>query len=283
MPWTDKYWDAIHDLYWFPRYLGLKSIPQKLWTKTETTVTIPRTLTNPSGPLYRRIQSGAEYQTYVRRQEEIFNHIWNIALAVLPGDVVADLFNPLLGWQSDCDYSSHKGTTGDRYKSLSDGNVTSPDCLLLSERAVLAIEIKFNARTSLDQIAKYLSVLVAEEELGGVRGRLGLLYVYPTDAHRRFTREVGQAPAAIASMALDKIEAATEHPVVRKYMKENRERFKSALERLTVACITWNDVSSCINEYVRELGNEKGDRTLSRVLSGLESEVRSHPLSAVEA
>lgn len=236
MPWTDKYWDAIHDLYWVPQYLGLKSIPQKQWIKTDTTVTIPRNLTNPSGPLYRRIQSGDEYRDYIRRQEEIFNHIWNIALAVLPGDVIADLFNHFLNWRADCVYSSHTGTVGKRYSALSKGNVTTPDCLLIADEVLLAIEIKFNAHTSLDQIAKYLSVLVAEEQLGLIRNRLGLLYVYPEDAKERFIKETGKVPELINSSAFEKIESATDHPVVREYMRNNRPAFESALDRLTVGC-----------------------------------------------
>lgn len=279
MPWTDKYWDAINELYWYPRYLGLKSIPQKQWVKTATSVTIPRNLTNPSGPLYRRIQSGDEYRAYVRRQEEIFNHIWNIALAVLPGDVIADLCNPFLRWQADCNYYLHTGTVGDRYAALSEGNVTTPDCLLRSDEALLAIEIKFNARTSLEQIAKYVSVLVAEEQLGSPRSRLGLLYVYPADASKRFTKETGEVPEAINASAYEKLEASTDHPILRRFMRDNRKAFESALDRLTVTCITWSEISRSISAYNQALGDTKGDRTLARLLHGLEREIHDHPLS----
>ncbi len=281
MPWTRKYWDAIHELYWVPRYLGLKSIPQKQWTKTSTTVTIPRDLTNPSGPLYRRIQSGAAYETYIRRQEEIFNQIWNIAVAVLPGDVIAELFNPFMGWEANCDYSSHSGTVGQRYAELSDGNVTTPDCLLLSERALLAIEIKFNAHTSLEQVAKYLTVLVSEERLGTARSQLGILYVYPVDARKRFTREAGIPPESIGSSSYERIRDATDHPVVRRYISEHRSAFESAMDRLTIACVTWSDISTCLDAYRIALGSGRGDRTLCRLLHGLALEIQEHPLSRV--
>ena len=281
MPWTEKYWDAVRDFYWVPRYLGLKSIPQKHWVKDETTVTIPRNLTNPSGPLYRRIQSGDEYWSYVRRQEETFNHIWNIALGVLPGDVIADLFNPFLGWQSEDFYSSLSGTTGGRYPVLSDGNVTSPDCLLLSDDSLLAIEIKFNAKTSLAQVAKYLAILVAEEESVKPRSRLGILYVYPVDARLRFAKETGDMANTIDLKAYAELLNATEHPVIKQFMESNRKGFESALERLCISCITWSDITACIAKYTEALGNGKGDRTLGCLLSGLQLEIEKHPLSRV--
>ena len=32
--WNQTYWDIQDQLYWSPHYLGLKSIPQKLWLRT---------------------------------------------------------------------------------------------------------------------------------------------------------------------------------------------------------------------------------------------------------
>ena len=87
MSWTSKYWDAVDDFFWTPGYLGLESIGRKYWTIDGDMVSIPKTMTNPKGPLYRRVQSGDDYWNFVPRQEETFNHIFNLAFAVLPGDV----------------------------------------------------------------------------------------------------------------------------------------------------------------------------------------------------
>jgi len=91
MTWTKKYWDIVDQFYWTPNYLGLKSIPREQWTIEDGVVSIPRDMTNPNGPLYRRTRSGDEYWSFVRRQEETFNHIFDLAFAILPGDVVSDV------------------------------------------------------------------------------------------------------------------------------------------------------------------------------------------------
>jgi hypothetical protein len=279
MTWTKTYWDTVHHFYWVPQYFGLTSIPKEKITKTETTVTIPREFTNPTGPLYRRTISGKEYWSYIRRQEETFNHIWNITLGITPGDVAAEIFNPLAGWNLATSYAALSGTIGERYPVLSGPNVTTPDCLLISDEALLAIEIKFNAKTSLDQIAKYLSVLVAEEQLNGIRAKLGILFVYPSDGRRRFQRETGKAPELLNEAAYDDILSGTSHPTIKRYMGENRSAFESALNRLTISCVTWSDISARLTNYIETLGDEKGDRTLTRLLSGLALEIQQHPLS----
>ena len=45
-------------------------------------------MTNPKGPLYRRVYSGQTYWDFVKKKEETFNHIFDLALAIAPGEVV---------------------------------------------------------------------------------------------------------------------------------------------------------------------------------------------------
>jgi hypothetical protein len=80
MSWTKNYWDIVGEFYWVPSYLGLKSIPRRHWAIDGEMVSVPKEMTNTTGPLYRRVRSGREYWDFVRRQEETFNHIFNLAL-----------------------------------------------------------------------------------------------------------------------------------------------------------------------------------------------------------
>lgn len=75
--------DVVDHFYWAPQYIGLKSIPQRHWTIVGDTVSIPKDMISPKGPLYRRLRTGDEYWNYVRRQEETFNHIFDIIFAIL--------------------------------------------------------------------------------------------------------------------------------------------------------------------------------------------------------
>lgn len=160
-------------------------------------------------------------------------------------------------------------------------NVTKPDCVLLSERAIIAIELKFNAKTSVEQIAKYATVLAADELHYRQRDRLGVLYIYPTDASKKFERETGLVIGIQKAETLDSLSETIQNVVVHEFVKQHRSALRSVMERLTVACITWVDIHHRLIAYIESLGDGKGDRTLKIILGGLADEISRHPLSKV--
>lgn len=79
--WNAKYWDIIDDLYWNPKYLGLKSIPRKKWQISGERVSLALAdIANTSGPLYSRSRKSDDLRDHLRHQEEILNHVFNLAL-----------------------------------------------------------------------------------------------------------------------------------------------------------------------------------------------------------
>lgn len=192
--WPQRYWDIVSELFWVPSYLGLKSIPQKYWIKSKTTVSVPREMTNPSGPLYYRLRSGDEYWDFIRRQEETFNHVFNLAFSIAPGDVIAKIFGALGGAQKAHNYQVPKETIGERYPWMGTANVTTPDAYFIANDSVLAVEIKFNASASLDQLAKYIVLIASEETYGKDCSELFLFYIFPSHASRKFESQTSIAP-----------------------------------------------------------------------------------------
>lgn len=281
MTWAKKYWDAVRDFYWVPSYIGLKSIPQSKWVKTRDSVTISRSLTNPSGPLYRRLRTWDEFHTYIHRQEETLNHIWNIALGMLPSDVLSELFDPYFGWPRSEDLTQMTGTVPDRYPQIPDANVTTPDSFLTSPTTLIAIELKFNAKTSAAQLAKYAAVLTAEQLEFGRRERLGLLYIYPTHPNRNFERETGCDAGKQSGKNLDRLFSEISNAALHSFKERHRPIIEDTLNRMLVKCISWSQFHAALTSYSLALGTSKGERTLKNVLDGLANEIASHPLSRV--
>ena len=92
MAWNDKYWDIISNLYWTPRYLGLRSIGRNKWRVDGDWVSLPKDLvTNNSGPLYVRARKFGELKTYLEGQEEILNHLFNLVFSVAGDEVLSRL------------------------------------------------------------------------------------------------------------------------------------------------------------------------------------------------
>jgi len=173
--WARIYWDIVEHFYWAPQYLGLKSIPQRYWVKSDDRVSVPQEMTNPDGPLYRRLRKINAFWPYVQRQEETFNHVFDIATAILPPSELAALFCPLAGMPGHQGLEALGQDIRPRYNWGEHENITAPDAMLVSPVTALAVELKFNAKTSLDQLAKYIGLLMMEEKNQGARTHLGLL------------------------------------------------------------------------------------------------------------
>lgn len=282
MSWTDQYWDIVNEFYWVPSYLGLKSIPKSACEFQGDAVKVPKAMMNPNGPLYRRTRSGDDYWGFVKRQEETFNHILNLTLAALPGDVVSELFAPIVGFVDIHFFDLQGSSIRDRYDWIEGANVTTPDAFLLAEDAILAVELKFNAKASLDQLAKYIALIAGEELHRGPRGSIHLLYIFPEDPERRFETHTSLAPAAVGPLHFDVLRQAVKNQRVRRFYADHEPAVKSALSRLHVSCVSWLDFAERLTAYSQALGATAGDRTLSRLLNGLVSEIYGHPLSRAE-
>jgi hypothetical protein len=238
-------------------------------------------MTNPSGPLYRRLRSSEEYWSFIRRQEETFNHVFNLTLSILPGDVISHLFDPFFGDGGVDDYQLSGNSIRDLYPWINGGNVTTPDSFLIGDDSVLAIEIKFNAKTSLDQLGKYVALIAGEELYGGRHEHLNLLYIYPSRASEKFLRETAIDPREFGVEHLPLLEKSVKNAHVQALYASEPNAIIDVLLRLRISCITWEEFLATLATYSENCGNSPGDRTLLRLLGGLASEIRRHPLSGV--
>lgn len=281
MSWINKYWDIVDHFYWAPHYLGLKSIPRKLWKIDGEMVCIPKEMTHSTGPLYRRLRSGEDYWRFVRRQEETFNHIFDLAFAIFPGDVVCDLLCEFTSAGSGHDYASFGREISERY-FWGDENVTTPDGFFVAQDSILAVELKFNAKTSLDQLAKYMMLFIFEEYISGERKNLDLLYIFNSKPKATFAAQTGVDCDQINKDLAVRLIGATKGQIARQFLSDNQDSLKGVLDRANVKCISWLDFRNTLLAFAAKLGNESGDRTLRRLVSGLATAIAEHPLSKVD-
>lgn len=279
--WTQTYWDIVDDFYWSPKYLGLDSVAKQHWVENGEFVSIPKTMTNPNGPLYRRTRFGSNYRSYVRRQEETFNHILNLVFAILPGDVISDLLNNISGRTGSYDFTSIGSEIRSRYHWKEQSNITTPDGFFIAEQVVSALEIKFDSPTSLDQLAKYILLMVCEEQKTGLREQLGLTYIFKGDAEATFERQIGVPSDKVDATLFNQMVAGIRSTTVASFLSKNSDAGRSVLDRLQLQCINWQEFSQVLTEYSKGLGSSPGDRTLSALLNGLVYEIEMHPLSNV--
>jgi len=96
MSWNSKYWDAVDNLYWTPKYLGIKSINKKFWGRTGDQICIPKKLVPNGCTLYTRRVKINEQIEQLHHSEEVLNHLFDITFAIAPDSLIEDiLFRPL--------------------------------------------------------------------------------------------------------------------------------------------------------------------------------------------
>lgn len=277
--WTNSYWDMLYDLYWQPDYVGLKSIPQHHWLQTETTVTIPKSMVNLQGPLYRRTRKGSDYWRFVKSREETFNHIFTLALSILPGTFISKIFGTFCAIDKPENFQSLQRNTRQRYGWKDDANVTTPDILLVSPETILAVELKFNAPTSPDQLAKYIHILTLEHMLSPQPKTLKLLYILNKNPEKYLPHHIKQSLASIQTLTADDLLTFTNNSHTQNFIQQNPKIITYVLQNTTIYGTTWSDLRKELTKISKSLDTTEGDQTLTHIVAGLIHEIEVHPLS----
>ena len=199
----------------------------------------------------------------------------------MPGDVISDLFDGFAGNEDGHDYVLRGHEVRNEHAWIDGANVTTPDCFLVSPEAVLAIEIKFNATASLDQLAKYVALIAGEEISTGYREWSSLVFIYPSDAWARFLEETSMSSGALGADHFHLLKESAKNEKVKSLFASKPEVIVDALSRLSISCITWDEVYGKLNHLMDQLGDARGERTLFTLMEGLATEIKDHPLIKV--
>ncbi|WP_223429110.1 hypothetical protein [Tateyamaria pelophila] len=265
--WTEKYWDALEQLYWTPKYLGLKSIPRRHWEATGDRVSVPVSMTNPTGPLYRRVTTGREFTKLVRRHEETFNHIFELTFGILDGEITNDIFCRLLGYHVKDSLKSYGRELGPEFGQPKLYDICQPDGFFTGKNWSLGVELKFDAKTSLDQLAKYLLALAIEREMMGKMKPVALVYIAP-NPNSLFQDAFPFSADEVGSGNLDEILAGANRSV-RKPLSEIETAAASVLDDLTLRAFSWSDFDKSLQHVSSNFFSDKPEsRTVARLIPG---------------
>lgn len=276
MSWTEKYWEAMEQLYWAPAYFGLNSIPKKLWAVEEDTVTVPRSMVNMNGGLYRRVGKSKDYDAKVRLFEETFNHLFDLTFGILDGRIVNDIFCDALGGSRvDC-LKSYGRTLGEAFGYADLYGVSQPDGYFVGTDWTLAVELKFDAATSLDQLAKYVLAFCVERAHSDQRKPLTLLYISPRPEvlmKKAFPFDVSEIQSGLIDQMI-----AQSKPRVTHALQGRETEMRSVLEDLTIRSISWGDFSRVLKKHRdRFHSGEPDSHTVAQLIDGFIQEIDKHP------
>lgn len=280
MYWNEKYLDNLEQLYWKPKYLGLKSISQKKWSKEGDFISVPRALVNESGPLYSRGIKSSEFKDMIFRQEEILNQFFDIAMSVVSGPILAQLLG-CHGLKNPPDaFHSIGREAQDRYGF--DGNFTRHDGFFVSKNCAVGVELKLGSKSSLDQIAKYLLMFVSEEKFSGRKDHMELTYIVPGSAVGKHWSSTGLSGATLSKDEIIKAIESVKGESARGLLLSKSEKVVDTGLRVKLEAISWSEFDRRMELVCRELNpKQDGDACLLNVLKGMRAQLRLHPATEV--
>lgn len=277
MGWTTKYWDILDQLYWWPRYMGFRSIGQKHWQQHGGMVCIPAEMVNMTGPLYSRERKADDLRRYLSGSEEILNHVFDLTFAIAPDAVIHEAFCAPLGFSDDGSFESVGRETAARYGWGKSDNITQHDGLFVSQKSAIAVELKLLSPSWPEQIAKYAAILTWEEQNHGRRDNLGLLFIVPEKAMAGHWRKCGLTSAAIDGSWLDRTWTKPLPKAVSKLFTTHEAEVRSVLDRLTISVISWTELHATLAAIQVDLDQAvAGQQTLYRLLTGFIAQLVAH-------
>ena len=277
MAWNDRYWDAISNLYWNPPYLGWSKtlkLPSR-WARSESVSVPVSEIARGAHALYSRTpMSDESLRQALSSKEEILNHIFSITFAIAGDGIIRKLLLNPAGIEDDGPFRSFGKEIDSENAVAKIYQSSQPDALFVSPISILAVELKLATRSSVQQIAKYVALMLMIEEEIGVRNNLDLLFVVRHRDVEDHWMSMGLSGPSTDAKRL--IEGAS-NQVIRGLLLKNADRVSDLLNRLQMRVVSWSILHDDIVALLQTLDcSDVGQQTIFRLLDGFRSQLKSH-------
>jgi len=127
---------------------------------------------NPKSP-YNTYEKS---MNHLKQMEVTLNHLMNVFFCFLPSNLLHSFFEKSLGkpiWTDE--YEVFVRDLGEVVPSI--GDFTQPDIFFVGSKNNIAIEMKINAKSSLEQVMKYALLHYLEYETSKIKKSYSLIYL----------------------------------------------------------------------------------------------------------
>lgn len=250
--WLQSYYEALQFFYWEPQHLG------------------------------RKKHANAEFNTlekvakHLGQIEVTLNHNLSQFFHLAPSRFRHRLFNRLFGVSFESNFILH-GRDVDTTFEL--GNSMQPDLMFTSDEALISIEMKVGAKSSVSQVLKYALLGLAVELRADAPRRHFLAFLgrgtFADQWQERFqTVQALQAATAIADQR-----AFLEKCPLR--FHAHGDRFSAIVSELVMSFMSYAEFASTLrNELPLPTDTSEGGEVYARLLNGVLQELKRRGLAA---
>ncbi|WP_303550584.1 hypothetical protein [Shimia thalassica] len=275
MAWNDKVLDNLEQLYWSPKKLGLQSV-KFAPTEDRSGFVVPRDSVVDGARLYTRSSSFLEWRAAIHRDEELLNQMIEIALGIAPTAFIARAFFAPLGIETAGPIEVIGREVGARHAALAPQQYTQHDGFYVAPDAIVGMEMKLGARTSIEQFLKYCTQIALEEITHGRKKHVGLIYLVPEKLVASTRRDLALDDPSVREQVWEDPLAHTDKSRLRTLLRYHGTKIRDVGERLRLDIITWDTFLETLLE-TREVARLSEDETLGNLMDGLIAQVRATP------
>jgi len=249
--WNNEYVEILEFFFWESQHLGKQKNPQS------------------------RLKKLNEVLSHLREMEVTLNHQFNLFFALLPQQILRELLGKCFQHTFVDTFIIDSRETRKCIESL--GRVTQPDILLFGQQSLAAIEMKVAAKSSLEQLMKYLLLSLLENDVSGKPRMFHLLFLGKDDFTKLFKEgynNIAELREAFMSFALPKksrnggIDLTPYH-----------ERLRRLGQEANISYLSYRDLSAVLRQIMAPYnGNEPGHEVIRKLISGLLNELHLRKL-----
>lgn len=163
-----------------------------------------------------------------------------------------------------------------RHAELAPRQFTQHDGFYLTENAVVMMERKLKARTSIEQYLKYCTLIALEELMYGRKEHLGLIYLVPAGSVARTRKDLRLDDSDALRSLWQEPRAHTDKSTLLALLDRHAEAIRAVGARLRITVITWDDFRDVVPRFHND-ARASGNQTLENLMQGVLAQLDSTP------
>jgi len=245
--WTEACYQTLHFFFWEPQHLGKRKNP-------DTTYNTPQKVSE-----------------HVRNMEVTLNHSITTYLLLAPPSFRTRLFKRCFGSCPSGEIQMHDQDIAD------DLDVPiQPDFCFRSKSSVVSLEMKINAKSSINQFLKYLLLGLADE-MSSKHKKEHYLGFIGTDSFSSLWKSEYKSPAELKKAA--ESELAVFLSEKGDHFVKHLPRFHEILSSVNVGFVTYRDIAKILIKSRPPTSDEsEGAGVYRRLIQGLLSDLKVRKL-----
>jgi hypothetical protein len=252
--WNEEYYDIINYYLQEPQRIGKKTNKDSRYAKT------------------------VDALARVKGMEQSLNHIFNIFFSLLPDSVLNEIIKNItksFDSSESLAYQSQKGVD-----ALNLGDMTQPDVFFVGEKSLVGIEMKINAKCSVEQVIKYACLFHFASLQNTKLNNFHLVLVGPSTFQKLFSPTFQNNTELQKTITLEQIPAESKKGKIN--LDPHKPKILKLIKNMSIDFINYSDFSEKLNSIVENIDKSSDySQTIFKLINGVNEELLSRNLTKI--